>query len=416
MKDKLKIITGGNFGGNFGGNTGANTSGKTNKNEGADAFNKYVFKRGICTTTRLIGVVGVCVYWEDIKGNEVVQFYHLDFEEYGIDVFEEYCNIDEENVHKIQSRIMGGLGGNTVEITEREIIMLLKMCYQVNLKYEEYIPDDITSILHLIKAEIEFDGKEYDLLYKQIFCEILSEEHLINYYIMRQVAVDYEIGRRLMVDGQEASCLFTPTDDPSTLIKNNIECIGENKAYKEYRVKSLIDYGSRYKHIVSNFKISVDELKVMSCFIEDFITISNIEAAFQLKKEEYIGIYHVNDIEFFEDVLVSSKPDLMCNSHEHGNLYTEFYKHNKHVNKAIYYLNGDVELIYYVTSGNQLVVSSFCEKNLKLAMALFSEQKYVSLISYVDDLRVDISVLYDFVNSSYTDFFMFIDDGEDRRE
>lgn len=400
MKDKLKVITGG----------------KSNSKPDVKSVNQYVFKRGICTTTRLIGVVGVCVYLEDQYGNEVVQFFHLDFEEYGLDVFEEYFNINEENVHKIQSRIMGGLGGSTVEITERELIMLLKLCYEVNLKYEEYIPDDITSILHLIKREIDFVKSEYDEIYNKVFCEILSEEHLINYYIMRQVAVDYEVGTRLIVEDAQASCLFTPTDDPSTLIKNNIEFISETADCKEYRVKSLIDYGSRYKHIVSNFKISRHELKVASCFIEDFITISNIEAAFQLKKEEYIAIYHVNDNEFFEDVLVSSKPDLMCNSHEHGNLYTEFYKHNRHVNKSVYYLNGDVELIYYVTSGNQLVVSSFCEKNLKLAIDLFNDQKYVSLVSYVDDLRVDISVLYDFVNSSYTDFFKFIDDGEDRRE
>ena len=77
-KDRFKVIMGG------GGKTSAP---------------KYRFKRGFVTSTRLMGVVGMKLYWENEEGNEYIQFFHLDFEEYGIDGYESLVNGNKEEIN-----------------------------------------------------------------------------------------------------------------------------------------------------------------------------------------------------------------------------------------------------------------------------------------------------------------------------
>ena len=211
-----------------------------------------------------------------------------------------------------------------------------------------------------------------------------------------------------------------PTISPNSLnrlIKNTIRKISEGEE-RVYSAKSLIDYGRKYKHIVSTFTISGDQenRKIRDCRIEDYITISNVEAAFQLKKREFVSIYYIDDIQNFTERLKEVKPGLMVNTHENGDLYTEFYKHNNHVNKDVYYLNGDIYAIYYVTDQGQLVVSSFCEKNLDEIEKMFDADGFSEWLDHEDDLQIDTPVLYDFVNSGYGNFFDFLEKGFDRDE
>jgi len=376
---------------------------------------KYKFKNAFCTSTRWMGVIGARAHWYDELGNEVVQFFHLDFEEFGIDGHEEYIGINKEQIAKIDARIMGGLGGGLVPISRAELVHVLKSCYEVNEKYQEFYGDDLTEVMPLIEEKVELDEEQMAQLYGKISCEIKSDEHLINYYIMRQVALDYKVAGR--IEQSEDQCDFFPTEEPSTLIKNTIRKISEGEE-RVYSAKSLIDYGRKYKHIVSTFTISGDQenRKIRDCRIEDYITISNVEAAFQLKKREFVSIYYIDDIQNFTERLKEVKPGLMVNTHENGDLYTEFYKHNNHVNKDVYYLNGDIYAIYYVTDQGQLVVSSFCEKNLDEIEKMFDADGFSEWLDHEDDLQIDTPVLYDFVNSGYGNFFDFLEKGFDRDE
>ncbi len=390
-KGRFKVIKGG----------GGKTSGP-----------KYKFKRGYVTNTRLMGVVGMKLFWENEEGNEYIQFFHLDFEEYGIDGYESLINGSQEEIDFISAKMMGGLGGRFVRISKKEGVYLLNESYKININNNEALPQGMEEYDFLLNIKINGD-EEFELkIWKKISEDIASDIELINYFVMRAVGMD-KWGQKHLSINEEAN-EFNPTDKAYTLIKNIIESSYTNENIKYYNVESLVDLDKGYQLIISKIGVKQTEEgpRVDYAMVENRMKISSIEATFQLKKPEYIVVYSVDDLIEIAEILDKDKLNAMQNIHETGFLYTEFNSNNDHVKNPVYYLNGDIFAVYFITTQNQLAVSTFTKENLEEIKKYFSGKDFKEMIELEGEFKTDTPILYEFVHSGYEDFFDFLNDEE----
>ncbi len=90
----------------------------------------------------------------------------------------------------------------------------------------------------------------------------------------------------------------------------------------------------------------------------------------------------------------------MCNQHKNGNLYTAFRSHNHHVRDSVYYLNGDIFAVYYVTRYNELIVSCFDEKCFEEAICELQTEASKDHLVMDHTYQLNQSVVYEFVHSN----------------
>ncbi|PAB59402.1 hypothetical protein [Anaeromicrobium sediminis] len=355
---------------------------------------EYKFVKAMATNTRLMGVVGVYIQWKDYEQNNFHQLFHLDYEEFGIDNYKE---VIEDDILKTEIlKMMGGLGGELVEITLKEAKFLIKKAIEKNpFESEEWI-EQIDNF-HMIDRDNELNEEEEILLLNKICIGLSNSNELINYYIMRSVGLDKDGIKYLSSNENEIHFVKTP----SILLKNTVEKIEEDK----YIVESIIDLNQKYKLVVSEMKLKNN--KICNVEIKSEMRISPQEAAFSLRKREYIMLYLIKDKSKFLELIEKNKPHSMINDYEGGTLITEFNSNNNHVKKDIYYLSGDIWGIYYITDSNQLVVGAYDEKKAaKINEELESE--YKDLLINIKNIHLENSIIYQFVHSGETNILDFI--------
>jgi hypothetical protein len=335
-----------------------------------------------------MGVIGMVVYYDDF-----VDIYHLDFEEYGIDGF---FRVDSKNLSEISKRInetIGGLGGKLKKINEKQFKFLIKESFDINDEFINLFDALENSYNEMAELNIMLNENEMENLNNKICVEFRNDYELINYYLMRKIAND-KISEILTIGKVD----FEVTEKPYTLLKNDITKLDNNN----YLCKSLIDYENRYKLITSI--IDSKDGKIRNARIKESLKISSIEAALILNKKEYIVIYYINN-KMVETNFFSDNSKMMKNEYNKGVLYTEYNVNNDHVMREIYFLSEDIYGIYYFTNSNQLVISSFEEKNID---EIISKLKKYSDLKLNDEFIVDKSLIYSFITSDYDDFYDFL--------
>lgn len=338
------------------------------------AFN---FIEAYASQSRYMGVIGVRMHFED-----TVLFFHLDYEEYGMDRFEAYSESDLTMIDQITDSFMGGLGEPLVQVTYEEACFYIHKAIDVGSEYDYEVPLDY----YLYEERIETLDDPVDQ--KKICKTLQSKEELIHYFFMRVAGCDQEILPLL----SEVS--YSLHDQPTVLLKNEI-C----KVDDHYIVKSFIDYENAYKLYVS--KVYVDGI-IKSCELLETLDLSAKEAAFQLNKKEYLTVLYNRDTMFEYNLQLDFK-GLLKNFYDAGNLYTLFNQNNDHVNQEVYYLNGDIDTIIYITN-HHIVLSSFDEKCL-----IRTKEKILAYgLSHIADLEAENPIIYSFVNSGLNDFFEFL--------
>lgn len=354
-----------------------------------NVFNDNVkIEKAYVTNTRLMGVVGVVIYYQDF-----VDIYHLDFEEYGIDGFNRVLSNNEIEVNKEISKIIGGLGGKLKKINKNQAFYLLKEACTVSTEFINIFPELDAFYEELLEKNIELSKDDKNTLYSRMCVDISSDYALINYYIMRKVGKD-EIYRSLEFKKID----FELTDKPQTLLKNSIESITENK----FRTETLIDHKNNY--LLTTVSIELKDDKVYDADVIETLDITSTEAAFILNKKEYIIIYHYSD-KNFEEKFYNDHYKLMKKSYDQGNLYTQYNKNNNHVDSEVYFLNDDMYGIFYFTNNNQLVVASFEEDNIDEIIQRLKKYDHLKLNN---EFVVDQSLIYSFITSPYNNFYDFL--------
>lgn len=370
---------------------------------------KYRYIKGYATNTRLMGVIGVQLFWKTEEGYEYVQFFHLDYEEYGIDGFESLTNARYDEINIVTNKMMGGLGGKFVRISEREGIYLIKESYKINEKYNQHLPGLIEEYEYLLERDISLTKQEEQELWYKICEPIDNDIQLINYFLMRAIGAD-GTGKEFL--SLKDTTGFKPVNKSYTLIKNVVEVSHSKDGVNYYNSESVIDLDKGYQLIISEIAVKDTDMgpRVVSAEVKSKMRISTIEAAFQLKKPEYVLIYSLNDFIEFIEIFDGEKPGAMQNIHQAGFLYTEFNPNNDHVKQPIYYLNGDIYAVYYVTTGNQLAVAAYKEENLKDIKAYFNVEEFKEIMEFESEFKIDNPILYEFVQSGYDNFYQFIND------
>jgi hypothetical protein len=231
---------------------------------------------------------------------------------------------------------------------------------------------------------------------------------------MRLTGLDQKAFKYLS-DVDVPTAWYQEVTSPGTLLKNTIselppKAIEGVKNLKLYRCEALIDHLDRYKLIHLQFQIADTRRgrKIVGIQIEGVMNISAYEASFQLRKREHLAIYEILEDDFLE-AFEDMNPQMMVNSHGAGELFTEFNIDNDHVNKAIYYLSGDVYANYYITDEEQMVVSSFSLENLDEIEVILGHA-FEGQMAKIGEMTADQSILYDFVTSGYGNIYAYLDD------
>lgn len=365
----------------------------------------FTFKAAYATNTRLMGVVGLEIIWENASDDHYLQIYHLDFEAYGIDGFHSFLNGLENDILMTRQGVIGGLGGTYIELTWEEAMALILSTIAVDAFSVELLVDFEAMLPYLNRVQNGIDASTFDRVIKKLSPQDMTPISLINYVIMRLVGCDYDAAELLFEDRTQCPRLF---DRPSTLLKN----VTQWKPYAIkpiYEASTLIDFEDKYMIVLFKVILSPSTNSVVSIEIKESLKVSSIEASFNLNKSEHMLILQAKDA-FFERRFERQNPEFMKQYFPEGKLYMEYNPHNLHVEDNPYYLNGDLYASYFFCHTGQVIVSSFEGDHIKEIDQLFKENGiYEESLSFVCELKTDHAVLYSFAQSGFDNIFDYLD-------
>lgn len=352
------------------------------------------------TNTRLMGVVGVHSEWQDSLKNQIHVLFHLDFEDYGIDGYELLWNPSDDEINYEVQKMMGGLGGSMVSAGEEDVKALLDEAYAINEKRSEEMPKGVQIWVGWFRETVR--RKE---LYNLICEPIKLNYQRIHYAIMRLVGMDQQ-GFNYVTDAHIPYEDYV--EEPSLLLKNVIEELEQDSSEQHFLVTSLISSLGCYK-IIHWYIAMGTENTFKEILYSDELVITGKEAALLLRRDEHLGLFKVLDNDYLETYFEEHKPELMCNEHAQGKLYTAFRSHNHHVKDQTFYLNGDIFAVYYLTQANELIISGFDESCYLRALDEFEKKPLEGVVELQGKYELNQSIIYEFVHSSTSKFKDFIE-------
>jgi hypothetical protein len=333
-------------------------------------------------------VAGYIVY--EVDETEIAEFYHIEFEEYGIDRFEKLENPSEFVLKQMKLEIFGGLGGPLIEMSEGMFRQILLAGLLVNDQAKEHQIALENSIWY--NKEVSFDRDMFKEGMLRVTEDLRSPQELIHYFLMRFVGMD-------LIYLRYCTNQYDFFDTRYSLLRNHIEKIEDEK----YSFSALLladDY------VVIEGEVTLDDGVIIDFELKAMLDISDIEAALMLKQPEYIYLYDV-DTELVEQMLVLEHKYLATTLYPHGRLYTCYHANNNHVNKRTFNLNGDVEVYLYFTDSDQLLLASNDLRSMikwddKLTSRFGNDaEKY-------EEWDFEDPILYDFIDSDFVDFDDFL--------
>lgn len=337
------------------------------------------------TKTRLMGVVGLYGFYS-YQGVTIADFFHIEFEEYGIDRFEQIIKPSEFQINQMVAELFGGLGGELVEMDEASIKQLLLAGFMVNKDSEETAK--AFELSPLFKALGTFDKTLFQSAIEKVTEVMRSPYELMHYFIMRFVGQDDIYLRVTLHDKPYLSERFT-------LMRNHIERIEEDV----YHFTALV-LGETY-HVLKG-ELHLDEGIISVFEIHHVLDVSDLEAALMLRKGEYVYVYDVEG-EVVEQMLMLEHKYLAPELHANGRLLLAFRRTNDHVNRQVFELNADVEVQLFFTDTDQLVMAS-SDLSAMLKWNDLLEQRFGGDIYKYEEWEFDEAILYDFIDSGHADF------------
>ncbi len=386
------------------------------------ATSKKKFISAYITDTRLMGVVGVYAHWklpDNCLRTEMYQIFYLDAEEYGLDTYECIIGPDDsetrDRVTETKNLLMGGLGGNEVEITERELMSLVQDYADLNLRQGIRLPDK-AEFTELLKPELLLTREEENILMGKQCEPITNDFQVVNYFIMRCAGRDFKAAKFLTKEYIRTD-LFSE-HKAAILLKNEIH-VGESSfnisgdktsfsSSMSYLCRSLIEYDEKF--FVTTSSVTVEKLKVTKYERLTSERVSDMEAEMLIKREEYVNVYELSeDAGEINGEVLPILAKAQKSVHETGTLYMVFKPNNEHVSQEIFRLNDDVlGTFYFLESGQVLLqaydMPSMMRLQLELVLAFGK-----NLLRQSSKYMFDEPVFYEFVNSYFFDFEEFVD-------
>ncbi len=370
--------------------------------------NRRRFLSGFITDTRLMGVVGLYIHWE-LSNTEAVsdfhQFFYFDAEEYGFETYKSLLGSDSEALMIMEQALIGGLGGNKVNINEREATYLVQKYVAMNETLSISLPEGKNEYAFLLENPITLTKSENDILVDKLCTPILSEYQLINYFLMRVFGRDFEAAAYLVTG--DISLDILAEEESATLCKNTIEEFFDENGCS-YLCESLIEYDGKYELVVS--EICLQEGKVSGTKKRSSFFVTSAEAAMMLNHPEFITVYEIlTEMDEFLKRFSNLSSNTMQTIHENGRLYLEFNKNNDHVNRKIFRLNEDIHGLYYATDFGQLIIAAYGLNEIHEIERTLSRSEVCTGIIPTAKYEFKEPILYEFIQSDFDDFTDFLD-------
>lgn len=396
------------------------------------------FVSAYVTDTRLMGVVGVYIHWylpQNTLLKHFHQFFYMDAEEFGFDSYESVLESDDGDrycdIKAIENKMMGGLGGRKVPITEKEARYMVQSYAELNARDNLPLPGEREEYEFLLSPPVHLHrDEEYVLMCKQ--CPALKTPYqVINYFLMRCFGRDFSAAK-FLTGGYVRTDIF-PEHKGATLMCNSIDDAndadsGSNTGYfstdddrdfgtfstrRAYLCQSLIEYDGKYYIIVT--QITLDRLKVVKYEKISSFRVSAAEASMMTSRPEFVTVFDPLDEEevmvgeFFNSGSTDLVSSAMVTEHSTGRLFMIFYPHNDHVAKKDYRLSDDVMGIYYVLDSGQVILCAYERRNINLLEKDLMSSPVSSMLVPVAKYQFKEPVLYDFISSEGEDFEEFVD-------
>lgn len=370
--------------------------------------NRRRFLSGFITDTRLMGVVGLYIHWE-LSNIDFVsdfhQFFYFDAEEYGFETYKSLLGSDQEALTIMEQALIGGLGGNKVNVNEREATHLVQKYVAMNEAINIPMPDGKSEYEFLLETPVVLTENENEILIDKLCTPIVSEYQLINYFLMRIFGRDFEAAAYLATKDFLLDIL--PEEEGATLCKNSIEEFFDEKGCS-YLCESLVEFDGKYKLVVS--ELYLNEGKVSGTKKRSSFFVTSAEAAMMLNHPEFITVYEIlTEMDDFLKRFGSLSANSMQTLHDNGRLYLEFNKNNDHVNRKVFRLNEDIHGLYYATDFGQLIIAAYSLNEIHEIERTLSKSEVSTCIIPTAKYEFKEPILYEFIQSDFDDFSDFLD-------
>lgn len=401
------------------------------------------------TNTRLMGVLAVYARWyvsvSPSDSGDLHQFFYIDCEEAGLETYKSIWGNNYMAIEAAEQALIGGLGAEKKELTERQLRALMCKYKRFNEKHGLPFPDKGYEYDFMFEPETVLDADEEQTLMAHICDAIRTDYQLVNYFLMRCFGRDYEGARFLAPAGPPAapedandpdgygSDIDEGNIDPSiqrggpliddfaldlyddyvkaTFCKNVIDV---EKLYRDggvaYLCESLIEMNGNYDVIIS--KVVVRDLIVIGFEHCSGFHVSPAEAAMMLAKPEFCTVYEVllSDEEIDRNLgefTISFRT--IMSRHQNGRLFMSFKQNNDHVNDRVFMLSNDVQGVYYLTDFGQLIIAAYSDEDAKRLEATIAASSMAPYLMMTNRFEFKDPLLFEFIRSDFEDFEDFLD-------
>ncbi len=385
----------------------------------------YRFLGGFATDTRLMGVVGMYLSWEEESADQtraLHQIFYLDCEARTVDSYSECTGPKNKEFEAEELRMTAALGAAPVELTEQEARFLL----QAHVRSLRHAPPTArepgrSGYQFMLTPTVHLSGSEYRILMRKICGSLPTTHFIINYYLMRAAALD-TAGMAYLSEGggfSDADRIYPgsqpdrlvqspfPIKAPVTLCENRIE---EAPDGITCYCHSLTERSDSYYITSTELELTPDQKAVARASLTSEFRITDVEAAMMLRRPELVTVFSFPED---SDALRSRMRDftilLTDNIYRNGHLYVHFYETNRHVGRTRYRLNDDVQEVYYFSDQGQLLLMCYDH------ITAYTAEHFLTAAFQDLGIRVNVRfefpdpVLYEFVNSDFDDFMEFLD-------
>ena len=368
-----------------------------------DARKRFV--SAYVTNTRLMGVLALYAHWAVEGGGDIHQFFYIDCEEAGLETCTVYRGQWNREMEMAEQALVGGLGAEKIPLTARTFRWLLNHWREFNIKKGLPLPAGSDAYEFIFKKTPKLTPDEQSTLMSRICGEIWSDYQVVNYFLMRCFGQD-EAGAAYLAEKGVPLDIFS-NYTKATFCKNIIDPSGRRP--HEYICESLVEMNGLYETIIT--KIRIRNLKVARFEYCNKSSVTATEAALMLRKTEFATVYEFlmedEDVDANLGEFVLNMNTVMT-VHPNGRLFMAFKPTNAHVAERVFMLSNDVKGVYYLTNFGQLIVVAYNHEdilNLELSLASSPLKSYLVMTGQYELLD---PVLFEFINSDYTDFQSFI--------
>jgi hypothetical protein len=380
--------------------------------EASGAGRRKNLVRAYVTDTRLMGVLVLYMQWKTPVENYILteknetlhQFFYIETTEAGIESYRSLTFDDEEMLEDMEQIMLGGLGGMRVPLTENEALYLLNMYADLNKRYGNPLPDNTEEYAFVLNGKPTLTEAEEDRLFKMTCGGVETVNQLVNYFLMRYFACDFDPIDRL-----------STTEIPKDLVKNNgsaVLCLNTIEKIEEdgqgsYLCESVLEDDRGYRIVVS--ELVIEGMKVSSMSIISEFSISSPEAAMKLSRPEFVTVFDLDgDVDATTIYLDLKYRGSLQNETQGGKLYVKFAADNSHVNSRVYRLNDDVEEILYITSEGQLIIGAYSLSRIQKTELKIYRTRLGKFLTEIGKFEFKEPILYDYTLGEGGDFLSYI--------